>query len=228
VLLVNVAISKFADLSFCELKIVHHFIDGSRPSFHACVPAGARQHAASAREDAEREWEETTAEGILEALRDPKKSLELPSESVSVSFNARGFSFRGRLDKLVKTGSGVVVVDEKFTGGKGACFRGKYVQQLSTYCYGLANGKLSVCGVQLGEGLLRGHALSCRIVERDIRTRREVGGTAFPFNEELVASSIGRFAEIMGGGFERRELACGELEKCVACEYRRACGHRAY
>lgn len=224
----RVAISKFADLAFCELKIVHTFIDARQPSFRPCVAAGARQHAESAREDAEREWEETTAEEVLQALQDPVKSLELPSESVSVRFNSNGHEFAGRLDKLVKQGSEAVVVDEKFTGGRGGCFRQKYVRQLSSYCFGLANGSMSVCGVEIGERVLRGMNLSCRIVERDIHSREIVGEVKFGFDEKLVESSAERFAEILNGGFERRELACGELEKCVSCEYRRLCEYRAY
>lgn len=224
-----VAVSKFADVAFCELKLVHHFVEGTPPEFHPCVFQGARQHAESAREDGERGHVSVPAGELLSALGDGESEVEFPAEAVKVEFSAYGLDFFGRLDKLVKRGGEAVVIDEKFTSGKGECFRGKYEAQLSAYAFGLANGRMSVGGVFLGEKVFFGKRISCRVLERDIESRRHLGGgQSFEYCEAKLLPLLARFKEIVGGGLSGKELACGCLEKCVACEFRHACGERAY
>lgn len=220
----QIAISKFADVEFCGLKPVYNFIEERRPRFRPCVFIGARQHAVSAGEDAEKEYETISAEELLRRLRDEGSVLEFPNEAVSVRFEFGGMGFSGRLDKLLKFGRSVVVCDEKFTSRAGGVFAKKYECQLSAYCNGLANGVMKVRGRALGEGVLRGFDLYYRLLERDLVGRHLVGkGEPKPFSEPFVASRLEKFAGILEGRFERRELACGEPAKCAVCEYRDGC-----
>ncbi len=219
-----VPISKFADVEFCGLKPVYHFLEERRPHFRPCVAIGVRQHAISAEEDAEKEYEAVSVDELLRRLQDEGSALEFPNEAVSVRFAFGGLTFSGRLDKLLKFGRSVVVCDEKFTSRAGGLFSGKYECQLSAYCNGLANGIMRVRGRELGEGVLRGFDIYYRIIERDLLGRHPLGkGEPKPFDAGFVASRLERFAGILEGRFERRELACGEPAKCLVCEFREGC-----
>ena len=226
----SIPISKFADLGFCELKIVYHFLEERKPAFHPCVFAGGRQHSVSAGEDVLKPRVAVSLEELLEAVRDWGSVVEFPSESVRVEFMSHGFLFCGRLDKLVKEGRKAIVIDEKFTSSGGSTlFREKHFIQLNAYCNGLLNGRTIVSGVELGERVFAGLQLEGRLVERDIESRvllcepRSIG-----FDEARLHGLLERFAEIMRGGLDGRELACGEPGRCAACEYRLGCAHRAF
>jgi len=223
----RIPISGFADLGFCELKVVHRFLEERKPVFHQNVYLGGAQHATSAEIDALKPHTTVTLDELLEALRDEESVIEFPSESVRVEFSSHGFTFSGRLDKLVKQGREAFVIDEKFTGGNGGQFHQKYAKQLSGYCYGLADGKTSVGGVALGEKVFAGLSLSGKIVERDIESRAQLGEPLLVmFDAQSFRPSLERFSEIMRGSFEARELACGNPARCAICEYRSECGHR--
>ena len=223
----RIAISRFADLGFCELKLVYHFLEERKPVFHPNVYLGGVQHAASAEEDSQKPHVSVTLEELLDALKDGESVIEFPSESVRVEFRHSGLTFSGRLDKLVKSGREAFVIDEKFTGGNGGQFHGKYAKQLSAYCHGLADGKTSVGGVTIGEKVFAGLSLSGKIVERDIESRAPLGEPlTVMFDEESFKPSLERFSEIMRGSFEARELACGNPARCAICEYRSECENR--
>jgi len=191
----------------------------------------------SASEDAEKEYESTDEQKLLDALADPNSKIEFPSESVQVSFISSDFLFRGRLDKLVKIHDTLVVVDEKFTRRGIGCFRDKYVAQLSAYCHGLSKGQVKICGVPLGKAFSN-LKLSCWIVERDIQTRKPLEKILFDFDQEEFNKHLSRFGEIVSSSkkeksflsstAEERSLACNDMEKCAACEYRLCCGQRSY
>jgi len=219
-----IPISKFADVEFCGLKPVYHFLEERRPRFRPCVAIGARQHAVSAEEDAEKEYETVSVGELLRRLKDEASALEFPSEAVGVKFAFGGMEFCGRLDKLLKFGRSVVVCDEKFTSRAGGLFSAKYECQLSAYCNGLASGVMKVRGRPLGEGVFRGFDIYYRIIERDLVGRHFLGeGKPKPFDAGFVAARLERFAGIMEGKFERRDLACGEPAKCACCEYSEGC-----
>jgi hypothetical protein len=224
-----VAVSKFADIEYCELKVVHHFVNRLKPSFHPCVGRGAAQHAESAAEDSRRPKVAVPLGELLSSLKDGESIVEFPSESVRVEFRAHGFTFSGRLDKLLKTGGDAIVVDEKFSGGNSEIFMRKYEAQLSAYCYGLANGRTYANGVALGENVFNCLKLSCIIVGRDIATRERLGEPKrFEYSASAFEPALSRFANVVKGAFGEKELACNSIRKCAACEYRLECGHRAY
>ncbi len=220
--MLTVPISKFADMGFCELKLVHSLIDGARPRFRPCVAEGTRQHALSAREDAKKPYKEVSEKELLDSLRDEKTSVELPSESVRVRFEHRGTVFSGRIDKLMKEGRKVFVVDLKFGRGGGA-FAGKYECQLLSYCKALRDGEVRFKGGGKGLAVFSGMELYYVIAEGGLHA-----GEPVPFEEARLLPRLRRFDALMRGEFERRELACGEPGKCALCEFGHLCTHRAF
>lgn len=224
----SIPISKFADLGFCELKIVYHFLEARKPSFSTHVYLGGKQHAVSAYEDSLKPRTSVSLNDLLEALKDSESIIEFPSESVHVKFESRGFIFRGRIDKLIKSGRIATVIDEKFTNMGSSIFADKYTTQLCAYCNGLANGKTIVSGIELGERVFAGLLLTGKVIERDIESRALLRESChLEFHESKFTPLVERFTKIMKGDFDRKELACRKPEKCALCEYRNRCEYRA-
>ena len=224
----SIPISKFADLGFCELKLIYHFLEERKPTFYPCVFLGGKQHALSAYEDSLKPRASVSREELLEALKGPASIVEFPAESVQVRFESHGFLFAGRIDKLVKSGNSVVVIDEKFTNGGSHLFAEKYAVQLRAYCNGLANGRTVVGGVLLGDRVFAGLPLFGKVVEKDIESRALLRESChIKFNENEFNPLLERFAEIMKGGLGKKELACRDRNRCSVCEYRNQCEYKA-
>lgn len=223
-----IPISKFADMAFCELKLVHSVIDRARPQFRPCVFEGTKHHAISAEEDARKPYKRMSGKELLESLRDERSCVELPSESVRVRFEHGGSCFSGRIDKLLKEEKKVVVVDLKFTGRAGGVFSQKYECQLLSYCKALKDGEVRFRGGGGGSSFFKGMELCYQIIEMDIVTRKPFAPKKpVPFDETRLLPKLKRFESLMRGDYERQELACGEPEKCACCEFNYLCMHRA-
>ena len=223
-----VSISKFADMAFCELKLVHSIIDGARPQFRPCVMLGTKNHAMAAEEDARKPYKRLSGRELLEGLRDETSSFELPSESVRVRFEHGGSVFAGRLDKLVKQEKKVMVVDLKFTGKAGGVFKEKYECQLLSYCKALRDGEVKFKGGVGGREMFKGLDLYYVLMEMDIMSRKLlVESRPVKFDETRLLPKLRKFEAIMRGDFTRGELACGEPEKCERCEFGHLCAYRA-
>ena len=112
----RVAISRFAQMGYCELAAYLELVQGMRPRMREWVVQGAKQHGVSEKMDAARGYEKATPEKLRKEIDRKESAFEVLSERVGVAFEYRGNEYTGRLDKLLKLGEKLLVVDEKFVG----------------------------------------------------------------------------------------------------------------
>lgn len=228
--MLRVAISKLADLAVCELKPYLHFVLGERPVFGEWVRAGTVHHALSAQIDKQtKQYEKVSVERLKELLSEEGSCVEIPSEKVRVEFSFGDCVFSGRLDKFLKLGKSVRVVDEKFVGKASEKIRERHHLQLGAYCYALKNGSTSYARgskrVELGERLFKDFDAFYKVVERSRETRETVFESEWnACDEKKIKDSVERFSKILNGEFELGELKLGE--NCEWCEFKQACRSR--
>lgn len=227
VLAVRISITSFADMGVCECKPFLRLVVGATPEYGKWVRAGVAHHAASAREDAARGYERVSEGELKEILRDSGSIVELPSESLSVEFPFKEMVFAGRMDKFLKLGNKVLVVDEKFVRETAERVHERYQLQLGAYCLALAGGSLFYRRgrkkIHLGDRLFHDYDVRFKVVERSAESRE----TLFE-SEELsplfhsILGKMRRFCGIINGEVEPRQQ---RGSRCYFCELRSSCAH---
>ncbi len=225
--MLRVSISKLADLAVCELKPYYNFVLRERPVFGEWVYAGSVQHALSAKIDKEtKQYEKVNVEKMKELLFDEKSCVEIPSEKVRVEFSFGECVFSGRLDKFLKLGKSVRVIDEKFVSKASTSVHDRHHLQLGAYCHALKNGSTSYARgskrVELGDLVFRDCDAYYKIIERNRESREVLFESEWQaFEEKKVVEGVKRFEKILGGDFDLGELKLGS--NCDYCEFRLAC-----
>ncbi|MEM3400087.1 MAG: PD-(D/E)XK nuclease family protein [Candidatus Micrarchaeia archaeon] len=222
-----VHISRFSCIGICELKAYLGLVMGYKPEFREEVWKGIKQHKISADIDALKGYKPISPSELLAQLRNPRTCIELPNESIRVGFIYGGMRFCGRLDKLLKLGDRVVVVDEKFVTQERKQMGLHHRYQLGAYCYGLKFGRVfwkkDTKFVEIGREIFSKNTLYMRIVERDINTRKVLGEIEERFKPEEVENALSRFIKILREEVEPK--TCDEPSICATCEYAYCCPH---
>ena len=220
-----VPISALASLGFCERYFYLTQVCGIKPKPSGAMISGTKQHLASKRLDTARRFSVEEMPALKKKLTDPASVVVLPREVLRVAFSHAGYLFRGQVDKLVKHGSEVVVVDEKFVLRSVGRLRRSHEYQLSGYCHGLKAGDAGYAFGRatrwLGKGLFSGMVVKYMVVERH-RTTREVLFASSPklYSAEAFAPVLERAVGILRREVEpsyRDGAACGRCSLARSC-----------
>lgn len=223
-----IQISKLADLGVCELKPYLYYILREKPVFGEWVRQGTSQHAVSRKIDEAKGYEKLEVQELTKLLADKQEALELPNERIRVKFEFDGMHFSGQLDKFIKLGERVLVVDEKFVLNASSEVRPRYAIQLSAYCHGLLNGETYFArgskSELLGEKLLQGHNAFFQIVERHRLTREELfRSEQTAFQHAWFESRLERFKSILSDELQYEDYNLAPREACQYCEFCQSC-----
>lgn len=221
-----IPISALASLGYCERYLYLTRVLGAKPAPTGAMRTGVRQHSVSRALDPARRYLKEEIPALGEKLRSESSTLELPREVLRVAFAHEGYLFRGRVDKLVKRGSEVTVMEEKFVARSYGRLKRSHEYQLSGYCHALKEGK---AGYAFGRNTLwfdrnvfANLKVNYMVIERHRETREVLFASPpisyskrkfLPVLERLVGILDGEVEPVRSRGAKCR--VCSLAESCA-------------
>ena len=213
---IYVAISEFTSaMGYCEIKIVNKFHLDVKPVITQYQVAGKKIHKDLEDQDKLLPREKATEQ----QLKDPAVDLDFPRETNFISIERLPFVYVGRIDKVVRQGGDIVIIDDRVSKNpltSGRPFPDK-LMQLSCYC----------------EGFIQNYAKTIsfnRMMFKFVQRNQE-GDVVFDYQQEyddamksMLLEKMQRFEDIVNKNAEPNH--CNNAKKCAACSYFTVCKFR--
>lgn len=204
-------------IGYCQV-IINHFYLGIKPRFSKEKYIGGVVHRSLKRVDDLIPKKKLSGE----ELKDPSIDFDTPREEFKVKIERETpFVYLGRLDKIIRKGGNVYVIDDKIQTQplkQNQTIYPDRLAQLSSYCEGFVRSYPDIAYDKI----------FLKVVRRDDKGN-PLSEFEKEYNEELQSQLLDNF-EIFESVYSKKAepLHCGSSGKCRMCGYNYKCSYKLW